>query len=71
MTTLQEVEQAALAFPPRDRAMLASHLLHSLPEAMEDDEEDELVLARERDAEIEADPSIGLSLDQFKAAIAR
>ena len=70
MTTLQEVEQAALAFPPGDRALLAAHLLHSLPESF-DEEEDELVVARQRDAELEADPSIGLSLEQFKAAIAR
>lgn len=70
MTTLQEVEQAALGFSPRDRAVLAAHLLQSLPEPLDDDT-DEVVLARQRDAELDADPSAALNLEQFRATIAR
>lgn len=70
MITLQELEEAALAFPPRDRALLATHLLHSLPNLVED-EDDGMEAARRRDAELDADSSIGMSLEQFTSAVAR
>ena len=38
---------------------------------VDDEEKDELDVARQRDAELDADPSIGLTMDEFKAAIER
>jgi hypothetical protein len=43
----------------------------SPPQESEDTDEDEMVVALQRDAELDADPSIGLTMDQFEAAIAR
>ena len=72
MSTIEDVERAALAFPPEERARIAVHLLHSLPVLPDEDESvDELELALQRDAELDANAAMGMSLEEFQAAVAR
>jgi len=67
MTLLQELEQKAGKLPEAERAALVSHLLATLPAVLKDD--DGLAEAERRLAELEANPSLGLSIDQFRAAV--
>ena len=72
MTTIEDVERAALAHPERERALIALHLLHSLREPIdEEDLMDPVALAQKRDAELDADAAKGMSLEEFEAAVAR
>ncbi len=68
MSTLREIEPQALALTQRERADLASRLLSSLPPAL-DDEDEGVAEALRREAEIEADPSAAISLEEFKQGI--
>lgn len=52
-----------------DRARLAERLLQSLPPALSDEDEEELAEALARDAEMDADPSIGVSLEELNRHI--
>lgn len=70
MTTLNEIEACAMTLPDQQRAELASHLLNSLPAVLQDDDEG-LAEALRRDAELDADPSMGMTMDEFKSAIGR
>ena len=67
MTTLDQIERLALELPEAERARLASHLLESLPPIL--DEDDGISEAIRRDAELDADPSRGVSLEEFDAQI--
>src|SRR5580693_2324240 len=62
MATIAEVEKLALDLPETERAVLAAHLLGSLPSVLHDEDEG-VAEALRRDAEFEADPSLGMSLD--------
>ncbi|MEP6662228.1 MAG: addiction module protein [Verrucomicrobiota bacterium] len=70
MSALIEVERLALGLPEKQRAILAAHLLDSLPALLHDADE-EITEALARDADLEAHPDTGLSLEQLDEAIAR
>ena len=55
MATIAEVETLAFDLPDSERAVLASHLLRSLPPVL-DDEDDGIAEALRRDAELNSDP---------------
>ena len=70
MATIAEVEKLALNLPESQRAILAAHMLGSLPSVLHDEDEgiDE---ALRRDAELEANPLAGISLEQLDQQIER
>jgi len=70
MVTLIELEEQALALPDDQRAVLAAHLLDSLP-AILHDEDTGIAEATRRDAELDRDSSVGMTLGEFKAAFGR
>jgi len=70
MTTINEIEACAMTLPDQQRAELAAHLLNSLPAILQDDDEG-LTEALRRDAELDADPSMGVTMLEFKSAIGR
>jgi hypothetical protein len=69
MTTLTAVEKLALELPESQRAKLALHILDSLPALFAESDEG-IAEATRRDAEMDADPSIAVSLDDFVRMIA-
>jgi len=60
--TIAEVEKLALDLPETERAVLAAHLLGSLPSVLHDEDEG-IAEALRRDAEFEANPSLGMTLE--------
>jgi putative addiction module component (TIGR02574 family) len=70
MPTITEVEKLAMDLPEGQRAALAAHLLRSLPSVFHDEDEG-VAEALRRDADFEADPSLGISLDQLDQQIER
>jgi putative addiction module component (TIGR02574 family) len=64
MATISEVEKLAFDLSESQRAVLAAHLLGSLSPVLHDQDEG-LAEALRRDAELEADPSSGISLEQL------
>ena len=70
MSTIAELEKMALDLSESDRALLATHILRSLPAVLHD-EDDGLAEALRFDAELEADPSIGISLEELEEKINR
>ncbi len=64
MPTLTEIEKLASGLPDAERAALAAHLLGSLPAVLEDEDEG-VTEALRRDAELDANPDIGISLQQL------
>jgi putative addiction module component (TIGR02574 family) len=70
MPTITEVEKLAMDLPESQRAALAAHLLRSLPSVFHDEDEG-VAEALRRDADFEADPSLGISLDQLDQQIER
>ena len=68
MAKIEDIEKLALELPETERATLASHLLHSLPPIL-DDEDEGVAEALLRDAEMDKDPAIGISLDQLDRQI--
>jgi putative addiction module component (TIGR02574 family) len=70
MATISEIEKLALDLPENERAVLAAHLLGSLPPVLHDADEG-IAEALRRDAELEANPSSGLSLEQVDHQIER
>ena len=69
MTRLLELEQQAGKLPVAERAALVSRLLASLPPVLTD-ADGGVAEAKRRDAELDANPSAGLTDKQFRAAIA-
>lgn len=69
MTRLQELEQQAGQLPEAERVALVSRLLATLPPVLTD-ADGGVAEARRRDAELDANPSAGLTDKQFQAAIA-
>jgi putative addiction module component (TIGR02574 family) len=69
MATISEVEKLAFDLPDAERAVLAAHLLRSLPSVLHDEDEG-VAEALRRDAEFEADPEIGITLEQLDQQIA-
>jgi putative addiction module component (TIGR02574 family) len=68
MATIFEVEKIALNLPEQERAKLAARLLDSLPGVLSDEDEG-VAEALRRDAEMDADPSQGISLAQLDSQI--
>ena len=68
MATIAEVEKLALDLPETERAVLAAHLLGSLPSILHDEDEG-IAEALRRDADLEANPSIGMSLEELDQQI--
>ena len=69
MTRLQELELQAGKLPEAERAALVSRLLATLPPVLAD-ADGGVAEAKRRDAELDANPSAGLTDKQFRAAIA-
>ena len=70
MATIAEVEKLALDLPETERAVLAAHLLGSLPSILHDEDEG-IAEALRRDAEFEGNPSFGMSLEELDQRIDR
>jgi hypothetical protein len=70
MPTIFAVEKLALDLPDGQRAVLAAHLLRSLPSAFHD-EDKAMEEALRRDADFDASPSSGISLEQLQQQIER
>jgi putative addiction module component (TIGR02574 family) len=70
MATVAEIEKLAQDLSEKERAVLAAHLLGSLPPVLHDDDEG-IAEALRRDAEFEGNPSLGLSLEQLDQQIDR
>jgi putative addiction module component (TIGR02574 family) len=70
MATITEIEKLALDLPESERAVLAAHLLDSLPPVLHDEDEG-IAEALRRDQELDADPSLGVSLEQLDQQIER
>ena len=68
MPTLTEIEKLAFDLPETERAMLAAHLLKSLPSVLHD-ADDGLAAALRRNAEFTLNPEIGISLRQLDKEI--
>ena len=70
MVTLTEIESHAFKLPQSERAKLAADLLDSLPGVL-DDEDEGLAEALRRSEEMDRDPSMCLSHDEFLKALGR
>ncbi len=70
LATIAEVEKLALVLSESQRAVLAAHLLGSLPPVLHDEDEG-IAEALRRDAELDAHPALGMSLEQFDQQIER
>lgn len=70
MATITEVEKLALDLPESQRAVLAAHLLGSLPPVLHDEDEG-IAEALRRDAELDANPSASISLRELEEQIER
>ena len=68
MVTITEVEKLAFDLPDSQRAVLASHLLRSLPSVLHDEDEG-IAEALLRDAEFDTDPNLGITLEQLDQQI--
>jgi len=70
MATIVEIEKLALNLSENERAVLAAHLLGSLPPVLHDADEG-IAEALRRDADLDANQSGGLSLEQVDQQIER
>ena len=68
VATITEVEKLALDLPEGQRAILAAHLLGSLPAVLHDADEG-IAEALKRDAELGANPASGISLEQLDGQV--
>jgi putative addiction module component (TIGR02574 family) len=66
--SVDQIAAEALRLPERERANLASRLLRSLPQVAFDDD-DGLVEALRRDAELDADPTQAMTLQEMDSHI--
>lgn len=70
MVTLTEIETLALNLPQSDRAKLVADLLDSLPWVLDDDDEG-VAEALRRSEEMDRDPSVCLTHEEFLKALGR
>lgn len=68
MSTIVEIEKLALDLPERERAALAANLLSSLPGILSDEDEG-VVEALRRDAELDANPGGAISLTELDSQL--
>ena len=64
MDSVVEVEKLAFDLTDSQRAVLAAHLLGSLPPVL-DDKDDGVAEVLRHDAELDVSPQIGVSLEQL------
>ena len=69
MVALTNIEENAMKLTDNERALLARKLLESLPPNYSLD--DEIEEAARRDAELEADPSMGMTQDELRKSLGR
>jgi hypothetical protein len=70
MMSHEMLEHEVMQLPDAQRAALAAHLLRSLPGVLHE-EDDGIAEAMRRDAELDRDPSAGMSLEEFRSALGR
>ncbi len=70
VATITEVEKLALDLPENQRAVLAAHLLGSLPSVLHDEDEG-IAEALRRDSELSARTSAAISLEELDQQIER
>jgi hypothetical protein len=70
VATITELEKLALDLPENQRAVLAAHLLGSLPSVLHDDDEG-IAEALRRDSELSARTSSAISLEELDEQIER
>ena len=70
MPTLAQVETLARRLSDSDRAKLAAELLDSLPGLLQDDD-DGVAEARRRSEEMDRDPSVCITHEEFLKALGR
>jgi putative addiction module component (TIGR02574 family) len=70
MASIAEIEKHAQDLSEKERAVLAAHLLGSLPPILHDEDEG-IAEALRRDAELETNPTAGLSLEELDRRIER
>lgn len=70
MVTFSEIETLGFSLADKERAMLAAYLLDSLPATLSD-EDNGLAEARRRSEEMDKDPSVCLSHEEFLKAVGR
>jgi hypothetical protein len=70
VATIIDVEKLALDLPENQRAVLAAHLLGSLPPVLHDEDEG-ITEALRRDAELSAETSSAISLKELDERIER
>ena len=68
MASIVELEKLAFDLPEDQRALLAAHLLGSLAPVLHDEDEG-VAEALLRDADFDANPSLGMSLEQLDQQI--
>lgn len=68
VATITEIEKLAFDLPDSQRAILAAHLLRSLPSVLDDDDEG-IAEASRRDAELDENPDFGITLEQLDQQI--
>jgi hypothetical protein len=68
MANITEVEKLAFDLPASQRAVLAAHLLRSIPFVLHDEDEG-IAEALRRDAEFDENPDIGITLEQLDQQI--
>ena len=68
MNTIRKVKEQALKLNEQERAALAANLLHSLPPILADDDYG-VAEALRRDAEIQADSSQSMSLEDLNTIV--
>jgi putative addiction module component (TIGR02574 family) len=68
--SIEQIAAEALRLPEKERAGLASQLLRSLPPVAVD-EDDGVLEAQRRDAELDKDPAQSITLEELDSHIAR
>jgi hypothetical protein len=68
MATVNEVEKLALDLAEKERAVLATLLLKSLPGVL-DDADEGMAEALRRDQDLDANPTLGISAEQLDQQI--
>lgn len=68
--SIDELEREILLLPDDQRAGLASRILDSLPAVLSEDDEG-VAEAMRRDAEMDRDPNVSMTFEEFRAAMGR
>ena len=70
MASVHEVEKLALDLAEKERAILAAQLLKSLPPVL-DDADEGMAEALQRDKDLDANPNVGISVEQLEQDVRR